>query len=38
MLPVCRGCLKPLNKDEKRALEQVITTMNNTIAAIEKEA
>ena len=30
--------LKPLNKDEKRALEQVITTMNNTIAAIEKEA
>lgn len=28
--------LKPLNKDEKRALEQVITTMNNTISTIER--
>ena len=28
--------LKPLNKDEKRALEQVITTMNTTIDTIER--
>lgn len=29
--------LKPLNKDEKRSLEQIITTMKTTIAQIEAE-
>ena len=33
-----RPPLKPLNKDDKRILEQVITVMNATIDRIEKEA
>lgn len=33
-----RKPLQPLNKDDKRALEQVVRVMNTTIEAIEKEA
>ncbi|MEM7406907.1 MAG: dihydrodipicolinate synthase family protein [Pseudomonadota bacterium] len=33
-----RRPLQPLNKDEKRELEQVVQTMNTAIAAIEAEA
>lgn len=32
-----RRPLQPLNKDDKRALEQVVKVMNTTIEAIEKE-
>ncbi len=32
-----RKPLQPLNKDDKRALEQVVKVMNTTIEAIEKE-
>jgi len=32
-----RPPLKPLNKDDKRSLDQVIRTLKTTIAAIEKE-
>jgi 4-hydroxy-tetrahydrodipicolinate synthase len=32
-----RRPLKPLNKDDKRQLEQVISVMNNTIKLITKE-
>ena len=33
-----RKPLQPLNKDDKRALEQVVKVMNTTIENIEKEA
>ena len=32
-----RAPLRPLNKDDKRILDQVIDTMNTTIDRIEKE-
>jgi len=35
---IVRRPLQPLNKDDKRELEQVIRTMNTTIAAITGEA